>query len=774
MKNASALCLAALTLAASVARADNWYSWRGPTQDGRSAETFEKNVFNETPLWRADISARGCPVVADGQVYVFGYNDGDTEKITEILACYDQKTGKLLWEKRFPDYLSDNAYKRYSVGSPAVDPATGNVYFLTTNGEFAAYTKEGKELWHHGLMEEIGRLTFPNGRTGCPLVVGDLAIARGITANWGGDGPAKDRLYGYDKVTGELVWASAPGVQPQDMSFGTPLLDIRKDGTPVAYVATGCGNFAALNVLTGKPLWRWPAGKGGINSSTILVDGLLMTIHDKENIDSTETGRFAAIRVPEANLPPGPPEDPVPVLPAAAEAWRLPYSAETSSPVYAEGMVFILSQVGVLNCMDPATGKELWNLKLGAANAHSSPTYANGLLYCPIYSDTGTDDGLLFAVKPSKTGGEIVKKVKLEGFCFGPPAISEGNLYITTAKHVYAFDISEGKVTTEDKWFKLPKKQPGPAVALQVIPQEFIVAPGANVSFKVRGVDALGYPTGPVQDAKFESFIPPTAKVKSTLDGTFEGSKLTAAADPKALAGAFKATAADGKAFGICRGRIVRPLPLVEDLESFPIDQVQDSLGNVLTPPPATLPDGAAKFSYPPLPWIGGRLKWEIRQMEDGNKVLYKTLLNVFFQRAFTFLGHPEMSNYTMQADMMTDGNRRMKSEVGLINQRYLIALKGNGNELEVSSNQERLKASVPFTVQPKVWYTLKTRVDVNPDGSGVIRAKAWPKGEAEPEKWTIEVPHHLAHKKGSPGFYGFALQGKMPVYLDNLKVTPN
>ena len=32
--------------------------------------------------------------------------------------------------------------------------------------------------------------------------------------------------------------------------------------------------------------------------------------------------------------------------------------------------------------------------------------------------------------------------------------------------------------------------------------------------------------------------------------------------------------------------------------------------------------------------------------------------------------------------------------------------------------------------------------------GSGVVRAKVWVKGEAEPEKWSIEAPHKIAHRK--------------------------
>ena len=73
------------------------------------------------------------------------------------------------------------------------------------------------------------------------------------------------------------------------------------------------------------------------------------------------------------------------------------------------------------------------------------------------------------------------------------------------------------------------------------------------------------------------------------------------------------------------------------------------------------------------------------------------TLERVLFQRSMNFIGHPEMSNYTMKADVMSDGNRRVMSNVGLINQRYLIALVGNWQILEVVSNHDRLKESVPF-----------------------------------------------------------------------------
>jgi len=141
-------------------------------------------------------------------------------------------------------------------------------------------------------------------------------------------------------------------------------------------------------------------------------------------------------------------------------------------------------------------------------------------------------------------------------------------------------------------------------------------------------------------------------------------------------------------------------------------------------------------------------------------------------------MGSADMKNYTIQADVMTEGNRRKMSEVGVIHQRYLIVLKGNDQKLEVSSNYERLrhpKAEEPsnFKVMPNVWYRLKTRVDVAADGSGVVRAKAWQRDQPEPAGWTIEVPHKHAHAEGAPGLFGFSPQD-IPVRIDNVTVTPN
>ena len=171
-------------------------------------------------------------------------------------------------------------------------------------------------------------------------------------------------------------------------------------------------------------------------------------------------------------------------------------------------------------------------------------------------------------------------------------------------------------------------------------------------------------------------------------------------------------------------------------------------------------------FAYPPLPWNAARFKWEIRD-RDGNKALVKTISDMRLQRGMIFINRSDLSNYTVQADVLSEGNKRKMSEIGIINQRYLIVLKGNAQKLEITSNQELFRKDIPFKWSPNEWYVLKARVDVAADGSGVIKAKAWKKSDPEPEAWTLEVPNTHANLEGSPGLFGFAPQSQR-AWIDN------
>ena len=749
--------LFAATLALTgISHANDWTNWRGPLQNGVSLEHYTKaGKLADKPAWSAPIRSRGTPVVVDGKVILWGYK-GETSDLIELLTCLDAKTGKILWQHEIPDYLSDSIYNRYSIGAPTVDPETKRIYLTSNAGNFLCYELDGTKVFEIPLMEDFGRMTFPNSRVGSPVVEGEFVIIHFIFSNWGADGPAADRVYGFDKKTGELAWWTLPGVSPPvDSSFSTPVLETR-DGKRVAYFTTGCGHVVCINTHNGKAYWKMPICKNGVNPSVVLHKGNLIAIHGDENVDNSEKGRMVCIKLPEKLTAPVPPATEATTLEPSAEVWRNPIGATSSSPVIVGDVIYQLTDGAELYAINANTGADLWKLKLSNANLHSSPLYVNGLLYCPML------DGKLVVVKPGKTSGEVVQEIKLEGNCLGAPTVCDGTLYVTTTEAFHAFPIPNKGIKT-DAAPVVEKPKAGKAVALQIIPAETVVMTGHKQSFRVRSVDANGFLVNPdVKDVKWETFIPPTAKVKATMDGKFnDAGELVVAPDAKSSAGAFKATAPDGT-FGTIRGRALRNLPLVENFDGYQLKDEQ--------------PTEKIMFSYPPLPWIGARFKFDVREVvgAPGNKVFAKTFDRLLFQRATVFVAPSNLSNYSMQADVMTDGSARSKSDIGLINQRYLICVRGNAGKLEVSSNPERLKQEVPFKVVANTWYTLKTKVDVAKDGSGVVMAKIWNKAQPEPAAWTIEVKVPRAHKNGSPGVFALTPMNQKRVYLDNLSVTPN
>lgn len=738
------------TSAFADANKPEWSHWRGPLQNGVSLETYKNSKLAEKPSWTYSTRGRGVPVVYEGRVFSWGYR-GAGEDLVEVLTCLDAKTGKKLWEHEHKDFLSDTIYDRYSIGAPEVDPETRQVYLITHYGILVCYDFEGNEKWKISMMEDFGRMSFPNARVGSVSIEGDLAIVHGIFSNWGADGPAADRFYAFDKNTGELVWWSTPGiVPPVDSSFSTPVFETRY-GQRVFYSGTGCGNVVCVNARNGKPLFRFQASKNGINSSVVVIGDKLVTIHNDENVDSSEKGRMAAIQLPKELTKPAEGETNVQLAPSQ-EAWRNGLSATSSSPVFDDKLIYQLTDGGELNAVSIENGEVIWKLKLSNGNLHSSPVMVGGLIYAPLM------EGKLFVVKPSADKGEIVQTLQLEGQCLGAPTIYKGQLFVHTTEKLYAFDLqNEGLAEAKAPEVQLPEK--GKAAALQIIPAEVVLTPNDTQTFRVRSVDANGTPLEEIKDVKWESFVPPTARVKAKMDASFnDKGEMVTSAEAKLSAGAFKATSKDGLS-GTVRGRVLQNLPIKLDFNGFELDQDQ--------------PNEKVKFAYPPLPWIGARFKFDIRELE-GEKVFAKTFDRILFQRATTFVGKSDLRDYTMQVDVYTEGSARVKSDIGVINQRYMIVLRGNANKLEINSNLERLQKTVPFKISANKWYTLKSRVDENKDGSGVVKAKVWERGTAEPEAWSIEVPVHLVHKNGSPGIFSFTPMNQRRAYLDNLSITPN
>ena len=732
--------------------ASGWLNWRGPEQNGistaKAALPADLEGGGKNHRWSHPVRGAGTPVIADGRVFAFGFY-GETTDVEETLICLDVKTGAKLWEHRFRDFISDTTYNRYAIGAPVIDAETGNVYLESTCGVVMALSRDGRLLWEHSMMEEFGRLTFPNGRTGALVVDGDLVITDGITANWGTDGPGRNRFYAFDKRTGELVWYSTPGIEPIDSSFATPVFGNIGDQR-VFYAGTGCGNIVCVNVRTGEPVWRFRLSGAGVNSDVLLPGpGRLIAIHGKENLDASTQGRLVALKIP-TEYPTGP--KPV-VLGPEAEIWRNDdFIAFSSSPLLVDNRVYSTIATGSLVCADATTGKTIWIAKLGPDQLHASPAFADGKIYVPMLN------GTVHVVAPGGDTAKVLAVNDMGAPCLGAPAFYGDAVFIFTKEALHCFGPKAGPASVPPTVAPTPATAPGPITQIQIVPAEFALAPGESQRFTVYGLDATGRRVRTVTDAAtLAKWSPPNAPAKNEVDAGLEGAVLEAGPEARLSVGQLQAKWNNLTA--TTRGRIVAGPGYTEDFESFTLPLKND--------------EGEA-VNFPPLPWLGARVKWHILERDGGN-VAANRLDVILFQRTMNFIGKPDMRNYTLSADVMTDGTRRVMSTVGLVNQRCLITLTANSRILEVSSNHERLKESVPFQAQPNRWYRLKTRVDADATGEGGwVRARLWERSGPEPDAWTLEVRQEKLHAHGAPGIFAFSPQSLKRVYIDNLSLAAN
>jgi len=176
-------------------------------------------------------------------------------------------------------------------------------------------------------------------------------------------------------------------------------------------------------------------------------------------------------------------------------------------------------------------------------------------------------------------------------------------------------------------------------------------------------------------------------------------------------------------------------------------------------------------------------VRYEPREADGENFIAKKTVLptpkdpnNKLGTRSFVWMGPTDLSNYTIQADVLLkeDPASHKISDVGIINGRYQLSIRGLSRKLRLDSwttSDYRTHTDVPFEPKPDVWYTLKLRVAPG-DKEALVQGKIWRRGEAEPKDWTVEMVDHSPNRHGTPGLYGNCPEAE--IYLDNVIVTPN
>lgn len=705
----------------------DWPHWRGPELNGISREKGLVSSWDpgtqENLLWKeAALATRSTPIVMRGKLYMICRDKPETTQEGEKVVCADAATGKVLWENISNVFLSDAPAERVGWASVTGDPTTGYVYAQGLCGLLQCIDGEtGKTLWQHSLSEEYGSLSTYGGRTNLPTVFEDLVIASGVMTGWGELAIPAHRFVAFDKRNGQAVWILSTKLRPEDTTYSTPVLGVF-NGQAAMVFGAGDGSVYAIQPRTGKVLWRYDASIRGINQTPLIDGQTVYCSHSEETIkENSIVGAFFALDGNSSGE-----------IPFGKEIWNVKgLAVGRSAPLLVDGRMYTINDSAGMVVLDAKNGSEAGKQKLGTIMMGSA-VYGDGKIY------VGEATGRWWILKPSEKGVEVLHKLRLDGEeILGSPIISHGRIYIPTIGGMYC-------VANKDV---MPSADPIPKAAeevsrdadlkpaqAQLVPAESLLTSKKKQEFQFRLYNAAG---------RFLKTVP--AKLTLEGPGSLDESNKYTVADGSA----HTVTIIKGEAEGLTATARIRVVPALPWSFDFSDKKV----------PPT---------------WIGAMARHQPREL-DGEQVLAKVTTVPKGTRSQSWMGPTTLHDYTIQADVMGDIKNEKMPDVGVINQRYTLALQGAAQTLQVRSWTARVELrfakTVPFEWKPKTWYTIKFQA-VNEASKVVLKGKVWPRGEPEPEAWSIEATDDPPNTIGSPGLFGNASDAE--VFYDNVKVSSN
>lgn len=408
-----AVMLMLLMLAQSLV-AEEWPGWRGPRGDGTSLEKGVPTEWSTTKniAWKASIPGVGhsSPIVWGNRIFVTTCLMDQTPA-KRMLLCLDRRSGKVLWERVVFTAPLEKKHRlnSYSSSTPTTDGKHVWVSFLEyPKMQVACYDFTGKRIW----MTSPGKLLSKHGFCSSPVLHKDLVILNG-------DQDALAYLVALDKATGKERWRiDRPN---RTRSYCTPIL-IQTPSAPeqTQMVLSGSKCVTGYDADTGKLLW--------------IIDGpteqyVASLVYHQEVLCMTAG-------FPEHHLMGIDPEGRGNITRTKHVIWHIPNeengkkgASYVPSPIAHKGLFFIVSDPGYLSCVEAKSGKRLWLKRLGRRHS-ASPVLIEGNLYFP------DDYGNTFVLKAGREF-KVLHKNSLGEECYASPAVSRGQLFIRTLKHLW-------------------------------------------------------------------------------------------------------------------------------------------------------------------------------------------------------------------------------------------------------------------------------------------------------------------------------------------------
>lgn len=444
--NTTTASLLALALITTAVRGENWPNWRGPNQDGSSAETGLPVKFSTTEgvKWAADVpgTSASVPVIWGDHLFITAPIPAEKKLVG---LCYDKQSGKEKWRTVISEGEDVQWDDKSNLASPS--PATDGerVYFLFANAVAAACDFSGKIVWKRDFKETHGAFgtqwtygsspTIDSGKLYIQVLQRNEAFK--FQDKFEKGTPGKDMssyVLALDPATGNDIWkVIRPSLATLESleAFSSPVFTTHQNKRLM--LISGGDTLTIHDAGTGKEQSRiatWNPPGDGYNKFFRLVP-------------SPVVGAGVALVCAPKNSP-------VFALSLDAQGetaalWQTEPKGVTSdvpTPAFYKGKFYVLDGgKKLLSCLEPATGKVLWTGELGGKTKfESSPTVVDDKVYCinfwgEVYvAKANTDTFELLAVnemgngsKPNGNADSVRASI----------SVSDGSLFIRNQEKLF-------------------------------------------------------------------------------------------------------------------------------------------------------------------------------------------------------------------------------------------------------------------------------------------------------------------------------------------------
>jgi outer membrane protein assembly factor BamB len=410
---------------ALAARAGNWPQWRGPGGDGVSTEQglplqwgADKNV-----IWKCPLPGPGSstPAIWGDAVFV------TCQKGTDLLLLKISKAGgKVEWQRTIgtgqaprsaPRGRGQQKFHRlHNLASPSPVTDGRRVFVHFGNGDLAAYDFDGERHWHRNLQKDHGPYTIWWGHANSPVLYKDLVISVCMQDSLKdlGRTPVDSYLVAHDQKTGRLRWRTLrnTGAQAEECdAYTTPVF--AEVGGHTEMIVMGANQLDAYDPAAGKQLWYLPGLQGNrtITGPAVAGDMVYATCGMRRDLVAVKLGGSGR-------------------RPADAVAWRVKDATPDSpSPVVSRGLVFLVSDGGIAQCLDARTGAVKWKQRLPGDHKASPLTAAGRVYFLGL-------NGRCTVVAAAPTFQKLADN-RLDDRFLASPAVSDGKLYLRGEAALY-------------------------------------------------------------------------------------------------------------------------------------------------------------------------------------------------------------------------------------------------------------------------------------------------------------------------------------------------